>query len=269
VTETEWLTSEDPARMLDWAMGDGSLPGGGPNRKIVAPTSKLRLLVEALRSIYDSRKPDRATIWGPWNPIDAIELPEAARAWSGIGEFAKSLDLPERANFLRDIVGNPFRPWVVAQPKDQKALRGYRVFDLDWLTPQVFSLAQAAYDERNPDGTLDNDRVAVLSDALEEAGCEGLTEEVRVRVTGDNHRWRVMVDDFVPITLFNGATLDGAKRWAENELLAKLEKIGAHSPPLYLGTGRIVRPSPILAHLRSPGPHVSGCWALSLILGKE
>ena len=25
----------------------------------------------------------------------------------------------------------------------------------------------------------------------------------------------------------------------------------------------------ILAHLRSPGPHVRGCWALDLILGKE
>ena len=25
----------------------------------------------------------------------------------------------------------------------------------------------------------------------------------------------------------------------------------------------------ILAHLRSPGPHVRGCWALDLLLGKE
>jgi hypothetical protein len=25
----------------------------------------------------------------------------------------------------------------------------------------------------------------------------------------------------------------------------------------------------ILTHLRSPGPHVRGCWALDLILGKQ
>ena len=25
----------------------------------------------------------------------------------------------------------------------------------------------------------------------------------------------------------------------------------------------------ILAHLRSPGPHVRGCWAVDLILGKK
>jgi hypothetical protein len=25
----------------------------------------------------------------------------------------------------------------------------------------------------------------------------------------------------------------------------------------------------ILSHLRGPGPHVRGCWALDLILGKE
>jgi hypothetical protein len=25
----------------------------------------------------------------------------------------------------------------------------------------------------------------------------------------------------------------------------------------------------ILSHLRSPGPHVRGCWAVDLVLGKE
>jgi hypothetical protein len=63
------------------------------------------------------------------------------------------------------------------------------------------SLAQAAYDERNlPSGHLDNARLAVLSDALEEAGCTD---------------------------------------------------------------------ADILSHLRSPGLHVRGCWALDLVLAKE
>jgi hypothetical protein len=58
---------------------------------------------------------------------------------------------------LRDLFGNPFRP-VAINPA--------------WQTPTVVSLAQAAYDERHlPAGTLDKGRLAVLADALEEAGC--------------------------------------------------------------------------------------------------
>jgi hypothetical protein len=62
-----------------------------------------------------------------------------------------------RAGLLRDVFGNPFRraPRVAA-----------------WRTPDVLSLAQAAYGERNlPSGELDVMRLAVLADALEEAGC--------------------------------------------------------------------------------------------------
>ena len=70
-----------------------------------------------------------------------------------------------------------------------------------WLTPTVTDLARAAYEERiMPSGELELDRLGVLSDALEEAGC---------------------------------ADAD------------------------------------VLNHLRSPGPHVRGCWALDLVLGKE
>jgi hypothetical protein len=89
-----------------------------------------------------------------------------------------------QAILLREIVGNPFRPVAL---------------DAAWQTPTVASLAQAAYDERLlPSGELEPVRLAVLSDALEEAGAS----------------------------------------------------------------------SELLGHLRSPGPHVRGCWALDLILGK-
>jgi hypothetical protein len=58
---------------------------------------------------------------------------------------------------LHDILGNPFSPVGL---------------DRAWLTPTVLSLAQAAYENRFlPSGLLDNDRLAVLADALEEAGC--------------------------------------------------------------------------------------------------
>jgi hypothetical protein len=90
------------------------------------------------------------------------------------------------ADWLRDVFGNPFRP-VTADP--------------GWRTPDVLALAKAAYDERTlPAGTPEPARLAVLADALEEAGCA----------------------------------------CAE-----------------------------LLGHLRSRGPHVRGCWALDLLLGKD
>ena len=87
---------------------------------------------------------------------------------------------------LRCIFGNPPRPTC---PNPNGRL----------LT--TISLAQAAYDNRDlPSGDLDPARLAVLSDALEEAGCTD---------------------------------------------------------------------ADLLSHLRSPGPHVRGCWALDLISGKS
>src|SRR5262249_40788993 len=57
----------------------------------------------------------------------------------------------------RDIVGNPFRP-VPIEPA--------------WVTVTVTNLAATAYEERAmPRGGLGSARLAVLSDALEEAGC--------------------------------------------------------------------------------------------------
>jgi hypothetical protein len=100
-------------------------------------------------------------------------------------EAARTFFLREQAALLQDIFGNPFRP-VTLSPA--------------WLTRQVVTLAQAAYDERElPAGTLGSAHLAVLADALEEAGCTGKT---------------------------------------------------------------------ILDHLRGPGSHVRGCWALDAVLGK-
>jgi hypothetical protein len=94
-----------------------------------------------------------------------------------------------QADLLRDICGNPFRPLPSIDPTW-----------LAWNNGTVVKLAQTIYDQRElPTGTLDATRLAVLADALEDAGC-----------TDAN----------------------------------------------------------ILDHLRGPGPHVRGCWALDLLLGK-
>ena len=84
------------------------------------------------------------------------------------------------AYIIREIFGNPFRSVV---------------FDPSWRTSTVLALAQGIYDERA------FDRMPILADALQDAGCDN--------------------DD-------------------------------------------------ILNHLRDPtAPHVRGCWALDLVLGKE
>jgi hypothetical protein len=58
------------------------------------------------------------------------------------------------------VFGNPFRP-----------VRPDRAW-LSWNGGTVPRLAQAAYDKRHlPEGHLDPARLAVLADALEEAGC--------------------------------------------------------------------------------------------------
>src|SRR5262249_36924749 len=59
---------------------------------------------------------------------------------------------------LRCVLGSPFRPVAL---------------DPAWRTPTIVALAQAAYEERSvPAGTLDIGRLAVLGDALQDAGCD-------------------------------------------------------------------------------------------------
>jgi hypothetical protein len=66
---------------------------------------------------------------------------------------------PHQCDLWRDIFGNPFCPVAL---------------DPAWLTGEVLALAEAAYQERLlPSGQLDPARLAVLADALEEAGAGG------------------------------------------------------------------------------------------------
>jgi hypothetical protein len=83
--------------------------------------------------------------------------------WTGLAadfRAAGPADHRPLVAFLHDIFGNPFRPVTIAPAV------------LAWNDAAVVRLAQAAYDERHlPAGTLDNGRLAILADALEEAGC--------------------------------------------------------------------------------------------------
>jgi hypothetical protein len=75
---------------------------------------------------------------------------------------------------LRCIFGNPLSPAVV---------------EPGWMTAEAVALTQAAYDERHlPSGHLDPQRLAVLADALEEAGCA--EAELLGHLRGEGPHWR-------------------------------------------------------------------------------
>jgi len=79
-----------------------------------------------------------------------------------------------QAALVRDVFGNPFYP---VKP------------DPAWLTPTVVPLARTAYDDRIlPGGTLDHDRLAVLADALEDAGCDNAEVLSHLRGPGPHVR---------------------------------------------------------------------------------
>ena len=81
--------------------------------------------------------------------VDAAEYVEKVTLWAG--KTTDRLPATQSASVLRDIFGNPFRPVTL---------------DPAWLTPQVVNLARDIYDNR-AFGSL-----SILSDALEDAGCD-------------------------------------------------------------------------------------------------
>ena len=168
-----------------------------------------------------------------------------------------------QAALLCDLVGSPWRP-----APDVRAFGG--LLRVDWLTLTVLALARAAYETGRPcgrcrgtggilfrgadqpgpcpvchgqgsDGLLDPVRLAILADALEEAGCP--TDEQCPACPGLGYG--VQPEWTQEIPLYWCGQCDQRTRCISN---------------------------PLLAHLRSEGlagPHARGCWALDLILGKE
>jgi hypothetical protein len=224
VTEAEWLTSNDPEPMLELVRSKAS----GRKLRLLAATyarhrfGELDPVGVAERyadGLADDRELSRACSAADWYVLGNCsdiqgEVPDS-RDWSlrdaayhDAADAARSLVWYEQdarrlseqlgvrpqpsplPDLLRDLFGNPFRP----SPRLGSAW-------LAWNGGTVPRMAQAIYEDRIlPSGELDRRRLAVLADALEDAGC---------------------------------------------------------SDPDLLG------------HLRGPGPHVRGCWAVDLLLGKE
>jgi hypothetical protein len=171
VTEAEWLAATESVPMLAYLRAIGRATG-----------HKLRLYnIAVVREgwpVYEAaleHASDRATHVGGrliayWPPA----LPD---------QTALQATRQLRASVLRDVFGNPFQPVGPVDP-------AWLIFN----SGAACSLAQSVHDSGG------FDRLPLLADALEDAGCT----------------------DFE-----------------------------------------------LLGHLRGPGPHVRGCWAVDLVLGKS
>jgi hypothetical protein len=111
---------------------------------------------------------------------------ETAPREQGRGPDPGSLLAEERAwqcRLLRDVVGNPFRT-VALEPA--------------WLAANdgaAARMARAIYDERAlPEGTLDETRLGILADALEDAGCADPDIVSHLRAPGPHTRGCWVVD---------------------------------------------------------------------------
>jgi hypothetical protein len=201
MTESEWLACIDPMPMLEFLAGKVSdrklrLFAVSCCRRIwhLLTDERSRCLVEKVEKYadglitvfdvssvwdihekaylaYDFKAPYYAAMAVGWDfkqtSCEATHAAECAIWWDSIPEddpiisvlhsSGRHAEAEAQCLLLRDIFGNPYRSISL---------------DSAWLTPTVISLAQTAYDDRIlPGGILDKARLAVLTDALEDAGC--------------------------------------------------------------------------------------------------
>jgi len=86
---------------------------------------------------------------------------------------ALSYGMPTLAHVFRDVFGNPFRPAAI---------------DQSWVSSTVTALAQAIYEDRA------FDRLPILADALEDAGCTDTDILAHCRAGGKHARGCWVVD---------------------------------------------------------------------------
>lgn len=253
MTEQEWLTSEDPRRMMDYLRGAHlSRPEVFGYPKINDRQSRLfccgccrqsplnntsQRAVEVSERFADSLVNDDALSYAwansglPWSSQSVVCWAHkytqrmTTHFSGGVPTSQPTItELPEpciRANLLRDILGNPWRPVNITDS------------EVCWVTPTVLHLAQHIYNEHA------FDLMPYLADALDEAGCQhqSITDHCRAVClyckdakfdTGDH----------------GGPLLSGTKtaKWLNSQCVCGGTRLATH---------------------------VRGCWVLDLILGKN
>jgi hypothetical protein len=216
MNEQQWLETTEPRAMLAFLWTSGKLSkrkarlwAAASCRSIwhLLTDERSRKAVEVAERYADgeaSHKELKETRWPAWDfalklsVLDRIEpaIWAAARcAWLPVADSqigSQLMDIMTEVTravgtnqdeiycaLFRDLFGNPFRP-------------------LPPLLTVAGGLARAAYEERIlPEGRLDNHRLAVLADALEEAGFEDATMLSHLRQTDAVHVRGCAVVDYL------------------------------------------------------------------------
>jgi hypothetical protein len=148
-----------------------------------APAAAEAVLFDA--PFWNRGSPIRRGLTAAWTAARALTATRTAAdaAWRAVGEGGPESERLRQLPLLRDIFQNPYRPgWVHASW-------------LAWNGGAVVKMAQAAYEEHHlPSGKLDPARLAVLADALEEAGCSVKEMLDHLRGTGPHVRGCWVVD---------------------------------------------------------------------------
>ncbi len=168
MTEQDWFASVNPVRLFNHLTRTGS--GTWKNKSLISDR-KCNLFV--LACIGLQHKPDAKyrLAWQEWTTLISrnryqLSSKEGASYWLGlkVGQISSMKILKEEEKlqlcFLRDLVGNPFQD--------------LSKIDYSWFSKDVKSLALAIYDNIE-DFVLDPQRLLVLADALEEAGCTDMS----------------------------------------------------------------------------------------------
>jgi hypothetical protein len=223
MTESEWANAMDLRRMLSVAAGSVwtrhlfTLLG---RQRELSRQRKLRLFVCACWRDYGypgppvcraaievaelyadglaTRKELRAARKGTWKEVNASWCVDPADEAAHLAVADNILDLQGvyEATYLTGPLGQGSGRGAAATLRDIFGPLPFRPVAIDaswlvWGNGTVGRLAQAAYDGRQmPAGTLEPERLGVLADALEEAGCgdqevlEHLREQGGVHVRG-------------------------------------------------------------------------------------
>jgi hypothetical protein len=142
-----------------------------------AKRHELLRVVGAAEILADTAERDNLRGWHAARTAARAAAEDARTAALRAAEVAADAEL------LREHFGNPFRPFTLSRDV------------LSWQDKTIVRLAQAAYDDRSlPSGTLDNTRLAILADALDEAGCADEQILTHLRGGGAHYRGCFVVD---------------------------------------------------------------------------
>jgi hypothetical protein len=159
MTEAQWLAATDPKGMLTYLR---FRCGARKLRLFAAACARSRWDHLEMRFRKDIEEAERLARDRELIASRGLRAAHNDARPALAAAFAATGAEPEReVGLLRDIFGTlPFRPVAVE--------RGW----LTWADGAILGLARAAYEERMlPASTLEPARLAILADALEDAGC--------------------------------------------------------------------------------------------------